>query len=134
MFLRRRERLRHEHVNDRLLKRCTDVGQHFLIQITGRLRQTPLGNLRQVSHGSFQSAEAEILGTKHAARKIKTLWIAAARVLFDFRAAGITEPEHLGHFVECFARSIVNRAADELVIRQAANEDQHRVSAAHDER
>jgi hypothetical protein len=55
-------------------------------------------------------------------------------VLFNFRATGITEPQHLGHFVERFARGIVNRSANELVIRQAANADQHRVSAAHNER
>src|SRR5258708_27459370 len=62
------------------------------------------------------------------------LRIAAARMLFNFRAAGITESEHFGDFVECFARGIVNGMADELIIRQASNDHQHRVSAANDER
>src|SRR6266850_990136 len=55
-------------------------------------------------------------------------------MLFNFRAAGITESEHFGYFVECLARSIVNGVADELIILQATNDDQHRVSAANDER
>ncbi len=55
-------------------------------------------------------------------------------MLFNFWAAGITESQHLGYFVECLARSIVNGVADELIIPQATNDDQHRVSAANDER
>src|SRR5438552_12175250 len=60
--------------------------------------------------------------------------IAAARMLFNLRAARITESEHFGDFVEGFARGIVNGVADELIIRQATNDHQHRVSAANDER
>ena len=55
-------------------------------------------------------------------------------MLFNFRAAGITESEHLGYFVECLARGIVNGVAYELIIRQATNDEQDRVSAANDER
>src|SRR5262249_1735782 len=76
----------------------------------------------------------EILRAEHAAGKIKTFRIAATRILFNFRTARITEPEHFGYFVECLTSSIVNGVADDLIIRQATNHDQHRVSAAHDER
>src|SRR5262249_53762740 len=55
-------------------------------------------------------------------------------MLFNFRATWITESQHFGNFVECLARSIVNGVADELIIRQATNNDQHGVSAANDER
>src|SRR5258707_15095365 len=55
-------------------------------------------------------------------------------MLFNFRAAGITESEHFGYFVEGFARGIVNGVADQLIIRQATHDDQHCVSTANDER
>src|SRR5262245_57718559 len=53
-------------------------------------------------------------------------------MLFNFRASGITESKHFRYFVECLARGIVNRVADELIIREATNDDQHRVPAAND--
>src|SRR5437764_8150776 len=55
-------------------------------------------------------------------------------MLFNFWAAGVTESQHFGYFVERLARSIVNGVADELIIPQATNDDQHRVSAANNER
>ena len=53
------------------------------------------------------------------------------RTFFDFRATGVSEPEHFGHFIECFAGSIIDRAPDQLVVGQAIHSKQHRVSTAH---
>ena len=62
------------------------------------------------------------------------IWIAAARVFFNLRPAGISQSQHLGDFIERFASSIVDSSADQLIIAEATHEDRHRVSAADDKR
>src|SRR5881398_4112984 len=73
---------------------------------------------QQIANCGFQPAEAEVLRALHAAWQIKTVWIAAASALFNFRTARITESKHLCDFIEGLARGVVQRAADYLVIRK----------------
>jgi hypothetical protein len=100
VFLRRSNRLAHEYIDNRLLKRCAQISKNMIIQFEGRLCQTLLlirrftetpYNLRQqIAHGRFQPAKTQVLRVEHAARQIKAIWIPAARVFFDLRSAGIS--------------------------------------------
>src|SRR2546430_17270812 len=89
---------------------------------------------QQIARCGFQPAETEVRRGLHAARQIKTVWIAAASALLNFRTPGVTESKHLCHFIEGFARSVVHRAADYVVIRKRVHTNQHGVSAAYNER
>ena len=42
----------------------------------------------------------------------------------DLRAARITEAEHLCDFIECFARGVIHRPAQDAVIIERAHLDQ----------
>src|SRR5947209_13338264 len=74
---------------------------------------------QQIAHCGFQPAETEVLRALHAARQIKTVWIAAASALLNFRTPGVTESKHLCHFIEGLARSVVHRADDYVIIRMS---------------
>src|SRR6266436_7070619 len=89
---------------------------------------------QQIAHCGFQPAETEVLRALHAARQIKTVWVAAASALLNFRTPGVTESKHLCHFIEGLARSVVHRAADYVVIRKRVHTSQHGVSAAYNQR
>src|SRR6266540_3256062 len=74
-----------------------------------------------------------LLGDR-APGQIKTVWITAAGELFNFRTTRITEPEHLGYFIERLASGIIHRARNDLVITKRMHANQHGVPAAHNER
>src|SRR5207249_11009853 len=82
----------------------------------------------------FQSAETEILRVGHATGKIKARRIASARALFNLPTTRVAKPAHLGDFIERFACSIIHRTPDQLIIRQATNENRHRMATAHNQR
>src|SRR6202022_4318914 len=94
----------------------------------------PYNFWQQISHLGFQPAETEILRAEHAARQIKTVWITVAGELFNLRTPRVTEPKHLGDFIERLTCSVIDRAAHHAVITKRMHSNQHRVSAAHNKR
>src|SRR4030095_14288744 len=97
------------------------TSEHASIHFVGRLcqprrrsgfTQTPYNFRQQIANGCFQPAEAEVLRVEHAAWQIKTIWIAVPRGFFNFGPAWITESEHLGHLIECFASGIIDSSTD----------------------
>src|SRR5215467_7565703 len=55
-------------------------------------------------------------------------------MFFNLGPTWITELQHLCNLIECFAGSVIESSADQFVIIQAVRSNQHRVTAAHDER
>src|SRR5205814_698172 len=95
------------------------------------------GQLRDLtSDRCFQSAETEIVIARiqHAPRKIETRIVARQRASLNLRTTGITEAEHLRHFIERLASSVIHRPAEDAVPPNAAHIDEERVPSADDER
>src|ERR1700736_2486664 len=89
---------------------------------------------QQITNCGFQSAEAEILGIEHAARKIEAFGIAMPRMFLNLGPARVTKSEKLRNFVERFAGGIVHGSANNPVIAQRTNKGRHGMSATDDER
>src|ERR1700736_3061571 len=51
-------------------------------------------------------------------------------MFLDFRPARITESQQLRNLVESFTCRVVDRAANDLIVAHAANEDRHCMPAA----
>src|SRR4029077_780680 len=121
-------RLAHQDVDNRLLKRSTKIIQQLVIlskregplTTAGRIARSLVvfatgdaTNFRQqIAHCSFQPAKTKVLRIEHAARQTKTIGITASCMFFNLRAARITEPDHLGNLIERFARSIIDGSAE----------------------
>src|SRR4029453_3856940 len=136
IFLRGRNCLAYQHIDNRLLKGGAEISQQLVILskcegphsrwlITHRSDVSQASSARsltfvrddanfgnQIAHGGFQPAKTEVLRVEHAARQVKTSWITAARVLFNLRSAGISQSQHLGDFIQCFAGGIIDSSAD----------------------
>ena len=99
--------LSHKNIDDRLLKRRTDVRQVFGFESA----------LQKGSHGGLQSAEAEIeiARADHAPGKGKSARGAALRQAVHLRAARIPESKELCGLVKCLAGSIVKRPAEQPI-------------------
>src|SRR5205807_8202224 len=90
-------RLAHQDINSRLLKRSAKIGEKVALQLR-----------RRIANGSFQPAKPKVLRIEHAARQIKAIGVTVSCVFFNLRAAWITEPKHLRDLIERFARSIID--------------------------
>src|SRR5204863_7817159 len=108
-------RLTHQDINNRLLKRSAKIGEKVALQLW-----------QQIANGSFQPAKTKVLRVGHAAREIKTLGITASRMFFNLRAARITESKHLRDLIERFARRIIDGSVHLLVIAEATDEHRQR--------
>ena len=65
--------------------------------------------------------------------KRKRRWIAASGRSLDLGAAGISQAQQAGHLVERFARRVVGRAAQKLVLERAVAQIQAGVPARNDQ-
>ena len=62
-------------------------------------------------------------------RKMEAVFVALLRQSVHNRAARVTEPHHLGAFVEGFANSVIDGLSENLVFQRTVHPDNLRVSA-----
>ena len=86
-------------------------------------------------HRGLQAGQREVRfrPAQHRTRKGEALGIAVERALFDQRAAGIGQSQHLGDLVEGFADRVVERRAEPDVVADSLHRDELGVAARQQE-
>ena len=90
----------------------------------------------KIEHGSFQAAETEVVArfVKHAAWESNSTRVTGLGEPVNFGAAGITELQKLGNFVERFTGSVVHGLADDCVLADACHVRENRVTTGNNQR
>ena len=125
-MLHRGERLGGQHVNDGGLDFGGEIG-------AGDRVQRALPDHRQ--HRSLQSAEAEVeaAARDHGAWQGKAACFSGRGKPGQGRPAGVAQSEQLGGLVECFARGVIQRLAQEPVLAYSGNVHQLGVAAGNEQ-
>ncbi len=87
-------------------------------------------SLQRVQGEGLEPAEAEVEPgpIRHGAREAEASWIAALGEPRHGGSAGVTQPEHLGGFIERLARGVVDRLAEDVVFADRIDTNELRVS------
>src|SRR4029077_18869609 len=88
-----------------------------------------------MQHRGLQSGEGELESVMdHGPRKVEAGGISFAGELLDRGAAGISQPEESGDFIEPLARRVVAGFAEQAVPTPGWNVEQQSVPARHEQR
>ena len=128
----RRQRLRDEHVDDRVLEFARDVGR-------AAHRRAPRARClapHERQHRGLEAGEAhvEIAAVEHRPRQRHRAVAARFGEPRERRAARIGKPEQLRRLVERFARRVVLRVAEQPVAPDAVDVEELAVAAGHEQR
>ena len=128
--LRGGDRLRHLHVDDRLLEACGQIGQ---VQILTRRPRRPSRGAARPS--SARSSRSRSRRSPAIARGKRIAWGSPwRRHRVERRTPREPESDQPGHLVEGLPRRVVERLAEHDVVEHLRHVHEHRVSAAHDQR
>jgi hypothetical protein len=127
----RLDRLRDEHVDDRVLEFTRDVG---LVGVRERSVAFTAPNERQ--HRGLEAAKAhvEISAVQHRPRQRRSAFAARLRQLRKCRTARIGKPEQLRCLVESFTRRVVLSVAKKPIAAHTFDIEQLAVTAGDEQR
>ena len=91
---------------------------------------------QKIADGSFEAAETEVVVgvVEQRAREVVGFWISLFGQPINHWAGGVGEAHEFSSLVKAFARSVINRSAKNAMFQLGFNMNQHRVTAADDER
>ncbi len=124
------EQFAHEDIHDGCLRTGTNVSQ------TRRVRPSLGMPVEMISHGSFKSAETEVVPAvaEEGPRKGDSLGVAFPGQFVDRGTARVRQPKKLGDLVKALACRVVQRGSENPVAKFAFHVDQEGMTAAGDER
>ncbi len=120
----------HQHFDDGGLHAGAEIAKGLFVFKQGRMIA------QEITDGSLEAAEAEIVicVIEQRAGEVVGFGVSVFREAINHRASGVGESHEFAGFVETFASSVVNRSAQNAMFQLGLNVNEHRVTAADDER